>query len=144
MDDEEHLVQLLYKKSLQSTKNNQVWYNKKIKEVEGKIRNLNHQIRKTIDEKERLLSTLYNSLLDEYSLQYTQYELDLIELNRKSVHSLSHYDRITQFISLIKSVNPGYILNGKLLPQLIEKLIVSEKVVVDGIKSQSVEIYLKL
>jgi len=45
---------------------------------------------------------------------------------------------------LIKSVNPGYILNGKLLPQLIEKLIVSEKVVVDGIKSQSVEIYLKL
>jgi len=91
-----------------------------------------------------LPSTLYNSLLDEYSLQYTQYELDLIELNRKSVHSLLHYDRITQFISLIKSVNPGYILNGKLLPQLIEKLIVSEKVVVDGIKSQSVEIYLKL
>ena len=92
---------------------------------------------------EKISEDKYNSMSAAYDEEYTQLISRKSELESLLAEVETNKENIQYFSKLIEKYSDIQELNARILNELIEKIVVSEKEIIDGEKYQCVHIYYK-
>ena len=123
-----------------------------VKKLQGELKRITNRknqidkiLQKLYEDKalEKISEDKYNSMSAAYDEEYTQLISRKSELESLLAEVETNKENIQYFSKLIEKYSDIQELNARILNELIEKIVVSEKEIIDGEKYQCVHIYYK-
>jgi len=142
-EDEQALIDRLYRSLLDGEAKDAKARDRQIAALKAKLNALQTRVEKLYEEKwERgMPEEIFQSMSKRYAAEKSEFEAKLESLEAEAVKTRDTEEDIARWMEAIRKCIGVKMLDRKILGLLVDRVVVHEKMIVDGVKRQKVEIF---
>ncbi|MBC1501249.1 recombinase family protein [Listeria weihenstephanensis] len=143
--DEKKLIKKLNKYDKEKSSNSAVNYGEQLKTKKARQKELDIILKKLFEEYAlgKITETQFNLMAGKFNDEHEQVVQDIDNLNEKIRENSDDEDKNKRFVQLLKNYTEATELDSNLLHSLVDTIIVYDSEVIDGQRTQRVDIHYK-